>query len=74
MRIVRCVHDTRRDVRHFSGAEDAAFISHPLFCPAMDHVDDFLPMRVKMKRVAMHGGHVRTDKQQLFRLDEIWAA
>ena len=72
--IVGGVHGARRDVRHLTGTEDAIVVADPLFGAAVEHVDDFLAVRVVVKRVAVQRVHVRAHEEEFLGGDEVGAA
>ena len=74
MGIVSGVDGSSRNVGHLTRAEDAVFIAHPLLGAAIDDVDDFLPMRVVVKRVAMAGVHVGSHQEELLSGNGVRAA
>ena len=66
MRIVGCVDGAGRNVRDLARSEDAIVLADPLLGTTVDHVDDFLAVRVIVERMAMHRIHVGADEQELF--------
>ena len=71
MRVVRGVNRAGGDVCHFTGAENAVFVSHPLFRASVDYIDDLLAMRMIMERVAVHRLHIGADEQEFVGGDDI---
>ena len=74
MGIVGAMNGAGGDVCHLAGGEDAFFLPHPLFGPAIEDINDFLPVRVVVERVAVTRGHVCADEEELFRCDKVRAA
>jgi transposase len=70
-RIVRPMHLPHRDKRHLSRPEDAMRIPHPLFRAPGDDIDEFLPRRMRVKRMAAVRLHVRAHQQKLLVLHHI---
>ena len=74
MGIVGAVDGSSGNVGHFTSGEEALFGADPLLCATVKNVNDLLPVRVVMKRVAMTGGHVGADQEEFFSRDEVRAA
>lgn len=74
MGIVRRVNGPRRNVCHLSGPEDSVLFANPLFSAPVHHVNDLLTVWMIMKRVAVHGIHVRANEQEFLRFDQVWPA
>ena len=74
MGIVGAVDGSSGNVGHFTSGEEALFGADPLLCPAIENINDFLPVRGIMEGVAVSGGHVGANKQEFFCCDEVRTA
>lgn len=74
VRVVGAVDRAGRNVGDFARAEDAVVGADPLFGATGDHVDDLLPVRMQVERVAVVRRHVRAHEQELLSGDQVGAA
>jgi hypothetical protein len=72
--IIRGVDGAGGDVRHLTRTEDTVVVADPLLGTAVDHINNFLAVRVKVKRVAMPRIHIGAYEQKFLGGYEVGSA